>query len=481
MDGKSTCLSHKIPARWVLCSMAFLGAMNIYFLRVNLSSAIVGMVYHGGQNETLHNYSSLNGSALTMKGSEHNMDFKWNANTQGVVLSSFFYGYSISMIPFAFIGRKYGRIRVVGICMLLASILTLLSPVILRRSFVGFIVFRILIGFLTGCFFTSMKGLWGIWAPVTERGILVGIQQSGCPFALLLVYYIGGYLTQVCGWTTVFYVTGVSSAVWSVIWMLFIYDTPDEHPRISLEEKSIIESSLASERQATVEGNSGSLATLFSSFSVWMTSFVFFFADVSDVFVYIMLSTYLAESYDLDVATTDGITSIIFVIQLVANPVLGLVLDFIISRGVRAVIAQNMFISIGSIIGAASYLALSLLDFTVYGALGLFMSSCVGRRIVLTGYVNALIAIAPEFSGITFSVGNTFGNIAGIFTPVIAGLLVNIYNYDKKKGWKIMFGIASLSFIIAGLLFCFFGRRAMKWRNNQKNKTNDCENRKLLE
>ena len=47
-----------IPARYVLAIMGFLGFVNVYALRVNLSMAIVVMV-NNTKNATLHNVSYI--------------------------------------------------------------------------------------------------------------------------------------------------------------------------------------------------------------------------------------------------------------------------------------------------------------------------------------------------------------------------------------------------------------------------------------
>jgi|688.fasta_scaffold1406698_1 hypothetical protein len=45
-----------------------------------------------------------------------------------------------------------------------------------------------------------------------------------------------GILAAVGGWESVFYVQGGLALIWSVLWILFVYDSPEEHPRIHSEE-----------------------------------------------------------------------------------------------------------------------------------------------------------------------------------------------------------------------------------------------------
>ena len=45
-------------------------------------------------------------------------------------------------------------------------------------------------------------------------------------------------------WESAFYVIGAITTVWFVLWCIFVYDTPDLHPRISDEEREFINSEL---------------------------------------------------------------------------------------------------------------------------------------------------------------------------------------------------------------------------------------------
>lgn len=81
--------------RYTVVFMAFFGFFNVYALRVNLSVAIVAMV-------ELRNVTLANG---TMVQEQH---FDWNSKQQGLVLSSFFYGYILTQFAGGFIAGKVG-------------------------------------------------------------------------------------------------------------------------------------------------------------------------------------------------------------------------------------------------------------------------------------------------------------------------------------------------------------------------------------
>lgn len=61
--------------------------------------------------------------------SQHDGDFIWQTDVQGYVLSSFFYGYVITQIPFGILSKRYGSIYFLGVGMLINSLFGLLVPI----------------------------------------------------------------------------------------------------------------------------------------------------------------------------------------------------------------------------------------------------------------------------------------------------------------------------------------------------------------
>lgn len=73
-------------------------------------------------------------------------EFVWSKQTQGFVLGAFFWGYLITQIPGGLLAQKFGGKRVLGYCLVVASIATLLCSVGARVSPYLLIFLRIIIG-----------------------------------------------------------------------------------------------------------------------------------------------------------------------------------------------------------------------------------------------------------------------------------------------------------------------------------------------
>lgn len=126
----------RIGTRHVVTFMLFLGMANAYVMRTNMSVAIVAMVNHTAiqtqSNETVVNEcnSGLNSTQEAYE-EEHSRDGKYNWETpqQGYLLSSFFYGYVLTQIPFGILAKEYGSKYFLGIGMLINSLFGLLVPI----------------------------------------------------------------------------------------------------------------------------------------------------------------------------------------------------------------------------------------------------------------------------------------------------------------------------------------------------------------
>jgi len=72
--------------------------------------------------------------------------YVWDAKMQGYILSSFFYGYVLTQIPFGILAKKYGAKYFLGVGMLVNSLFGLLVPVGSSGGIAWLIVVRFIQG-----------------------------------------------------------------------------------------------------------------------------------------------------------------------------------------------------------------------------------------------------------------------------------------------------------------------------------------------
>lgn len=82
--------------RTLINILTFLGYVNMYTLRVNLSIAAVSMT-------TPHTVILSNGTSV-----QQPAEFDWTSKEKGLVLSSFFYGYACTQLIGGYIATRLG-------------------------------------------------------------------------------------------------------------------------------------------------------------------------------------------------------------------------------------------------------------------------------------------------------------------------------------------------------------------------------------
>ncbi|ELV10819.1 Sialin [Tupaia chinensis] len=168
-------------ARYNLAVLAFFGFFVLYALRVNLSVALVEMI---DVNTTVSDNRTSKECAdhsapINVLPNQTGKRYHWDAETQGWILGSFFYGYILTQIPGGYIASKVGGKLLLGFGILGTAVLTLFTPVAADLGAVPLIVLRALEGLGEGVTFPAMHAMWSSWAPPLERSKLLSISYAG--------------------------------------------------------------------------------------------------------------------------------------------------------------------------------------------------------------------------------------------------------------------------------------------------------------
>ena len=166
-------------------------------------------------------------------------EFYWSRAQVGYILAGYYYGYIPMQILAGWMADKFGVRHVIGTGTLIGGILSLLIPVAARVHYGLLIAVRVLMGFFMGVIFPCVNSCIGKWVPLSERVTFIAIVFSGANGGLMVSYALSGYLCHI-SWTLVFYILGGVTILWYIAFWFTVYSNPNEHPRISDNEKSFI-------------------------------------------------------------------------------------------------------------------------------------------------------------------------------------------------------------------------------------------------
>ncbi len=406
------------PRRFTLVGLCFAGTFVCYIDRVNISVAIIPMA----------------------------SEFGWDRTLQGVILSSFFYGYLATQIAGGWLADRYGGKRVLGAGVLLWSLFTVLTPPAATAGFAVLFLARVAMGMGEGVTFPSVYSLFARWVPQQEVTRAIGLNSSGIPLGTVTALLVTPVIVVSLGWPMAFYLFGVAGVVWYVFWHFLATSTPEQHA-------SIRPSELAHIRAGTpppTEIPKLPWRQLLSRAPVWAIIVCHFCNNWGGYVFLSWLPTYVNQALGVDMSDVGLYTMIPFVVSFLALNVAGWVSDSLIRRGIDVTTVRKLMQTVGFagpalfliLIGGVTSATTAILYMSCATALGAFAMGGFG--------VNHL-DIAPRYAGLLMGISNTAGTIPGIVGVTVSGLIL-----DLTGSWALVFGVAAGVYLVGLVVWLLF-------------------------
>ncbi|XP_023709473.2 putative inorganic phosphate cotransporter isoform X1 [Cryptotermes secundus] len=466
----------RIAARYLLCLMFFLGITVTFILRVNINLAIVGMVNstsldltsEGTQSNSSGTCLPADGSVSTNKqveGGTHG-EFNWSEVEQSVILSSFFWGYLVFQVPGGRVAEVVGAKRVFGGAVLINGVLSLVLPFLARTHWTLLLVTRALQGLAQGVVFPALSAAVISWVPLSERARFMSFAVQGASLGTVVAMPLCGLVLNAWGWEAVFYVSGALALLWCVAWWLLVFDTPDQHPRISREEKQYLKENI------TQKHNEKNLPV---PWRFVLTSQQFILGCIAAVgndwgfHTFMTLGPkYLKGALGFDVEKSSWFTSLPYLGQWVFASVYGTFADTLLKRKKMSLLGvRRLSIAVSHLLPAVSLLALSLAgcNATIAVVVLTIAVSLIGAY--SSGFFQSPMDIAPNFAGSLTGLMNAIGSISPIVSTPIAGAVLQ--NDSTTNGWRVIFWIAALMYTLCSLPYIIcFKAQIQPWNNAEK-------------
>lgn len=164
--------------------MIFLGFVSEYMMRNLLSIAITQIAKKTFVNETIISgeVCPVDNETFADDDDEISVEgvYDWSESLQGVILSSFYWGYIVTHVPGGMLVEKFGGKLTFLAGIAFSTILTCLTP--LSITWGGptlLIINRVVMGLCQGFIYASVFGLLSVWIPLRERTTLGVFVISG--------------------------------------------------------------------------------------------------------------------------------------------------------------------------------------------------------------------------------------------------------------------------------------------------------------
>ncbi|XP_065208371.1 vesicular glutamate transporter 3-like isoform X1 [Planococcus citri] len=306
----------KIPRRYVIVVMIFIGYANMFYLHSNLAMAVVEMT-------SVKKITLQNGTI------EKRVDFNWSSHEKGIILSSISYGRLFSPVG-GILAGKFGGSTIYSLGILVTSLITFFSPVFLHIHFNIFIIGNMILGAFETFSYASVTQIFSRWAPPDERTKFVSFSAIGTNLGSAISFIVSGWILNSWNWEALFYFSGVASFVWYWIWLLVVKNDPEDDNRISEEEKNYIKEKVNC--NYTNEKLAYPWKNILTCIPFWITCLIKFSVASYSTITFMYLPQYLKDTNNIDIKQIGIISMIPQISAIISAPIGGFVGDFMRSR-----------------------------------------------------------------------------------------------------------------------------------------------------
>ena len=415
----------KFPYRFRVVFLSFLAVFICYIDRVNISVAIIPM----------------------------QEQFGWSEIQKGFILSSFYVGYMITMIVGGYLADKYGGKKVLGYCLIIWSIFTIITPFFAYLGLWWLVFIRILMGLGEGITFPSWHAIYARWIPFKERTRAVAFTNSGIAAGTMFGYGVAAIIIANYSWEWVFYLFGMLGFFWIIFWNKNVTSFPENNKYITAEELDLILKEAPSKESARsipllkLVTNLPFLAIVVATFCNNWTLYTF----LSYIPKYVSGPV---ESGGMGIELESSlflyailVPCLVAIISLILG---GYLADYLIKKGYKVINVRKLVNSIGFFGSAICLYYISSVDSLLIAVILLcLINVCSG--ICSGGFGVNHADLGPKYTGSLVGISGSIGMIAAILSPIAAGTILEI-----SSSWNLIFYVCAGVLIFGGTFYLLF-------------------------
>ena len=327
-------------------------------------------------------------------------DLGIDASQKGLILSTFFLGYTLFQIPFGYLGNKFGSRKILIFSILLIGILMLLL------GFGFSLLYVLLIRFCAGSFAhagypSAVSGFITQEIAAEERGPVQSAMISSGGFASIIGPLVAAPFLTLLGWKMMYLIYGI---VVVLIGLLMIKGIPTRY----------------GQKMADFSGKKTiRIADVLKDKNVWVLLFSAFFMNAAIYGLTGWQASYLVDTFKLTLGQMSGLTAAVGVVMMITALGSGVfVKRFFTGR-------EKIFIVVTGILGALCVFTTSMTDSLALA--GLFLALSVGCASCAFSTLMSMPVklFVPAEVSTKYSIINTAGVAGGFVAPIVIGKLVD--------------------------------------------------------
>jgi ACS family hexuronate transporter-like MFS transporter len=361
----------------------------------------------------------------------------WDIVQYGYLLAVFQAAYAIGLLAAGRLTDGLGTRRAFSIAMVIWSVAAMSRGAI--HSTVLFGVAMFILGLGEAANFPACIKTVAEWFPKRERAFATGIFNSGANIGNIATPALVPILTISYGWQGAFVITGFTGFVWLAFW-LFLYRKPEDHPNVSAEELTFINSDPI-ERATSVPWGS-----LIRRKETWAFAIGKFLTDPIWWFYLFWLPRYLQETFHLGLGQIGTPVALVYTISCFGSVGGGYLSAILLKRGASINTARKLaLLTCALAVVPVIYAPFATNVWVVVGLVGLAAAAHQGWSANLYTLSSDLFPKAAVASIV--GIGGMLGSLGGVLFQPATSYIVKI-----TKSYIPMFIIAGLTYLLALLI-----------------------------
>jgi len=372
-------------------------------------------------------------ATISIAGPEIKRELGLSAVQMGYVFSAFAWSYVLAQLPGGWLLDRFGSKITYFFSIFLWSLFTFFTGAV--GFFAGgtavalLFALRLAVGAAEAPSFPGNSRIASSWFPTHERGRAAAIFNSAQYFATVLFAPIMGWLVHAHGWHMVFYVMGALGILVSFVWLKVIYG-PRQHPNINAAELQYIQEGgalvdLESDKRSAQPSEVNTLACIKELLGNRMLFGIYLGQYCITTLTYFFLTwfpVYLVQERGMTILKAGFVASLPAIAGFIGGVSGGWMSDRLSKAGYSLSVARKAPIALGMLLSmsmiACNYIETDMLVVAIM-SLAFF-----GKGIGALGWAVVSDTSPKEAGGLSGALFNTFGNTAGITTPIVIGYIV---------------------------------------------------------
>ena len=349
--------------------------------------------------------------SLSLAVPELKVEWSLSATQLGILLSSFFWTYTLLQSAIGWLVDRYGANLVMTLGLFVWSLATATTG--LATGFAMLLSLRLLLGIGESVVFPASSKILAEHLSEHSRGFANSLICAAMRWGTAVGTFGGGFILARYGWRATFVVLGLVGLMWLPAWMRWKPTHAESKSQIGRE-------------------GTPTFKAILQKRSFWGAAMGHFSANYLAYFLMSWLPYYLVHERHLSIASMVGTAGILYSVDSVCAIATGWISDRRILGGVSPTVVRKWAMGIGFSVAAAALAACAVAGSRTYMA-------CLVGTAVGCGIANAnVFAIAqtlagPRGAGRWVGLQNCIANFAGISGPALTGFIID---------WTGHFGLA---------------------------------------